>query len=367
MRYKGTPGNFLNVKAALTGIAVLFCAIFFGVCASAAASEEVQAEGTKEEEPIFYTALGDSIPNGYYGAQEPEVTGYPVLLAGDLHKISGREVWMSRFTKNGLTTKKLNTGVLQEPEVQELLGQAEVITLTIGSNDLMNEFKKVSREILNNETRFSTADEALMALQEGISENPLLLMNVASAIAGWDYEAFEKQWVLAMENISAYRREDAQMAVTTIYNPMEGRELPGTLNAVVESVISGMNEIMWKHEEEYGYQVVDLFGSGIEELTQADGLHPNQAGQDMIRMLMENELELEMFRSKESDEEVLKMQQELAEAARKKALEAEEKRRQARRKRAILGAAAAGVIVLVSAGIFAAARKRKGKKKRTKK
>ncbi len=365
MRYKEVPGYFFRMKAALTGIVVLLCIIFWEMCVSAAASEEVQAAGVKGEEPIFYTALGDSIPNGYYGAQEPEVTGYPVLLAGDLHKISGREVWMSRYTKNGLTTKKLNATVLQEPEVQELLGQAEVITLTIGSNDLMNEFKKVSREILNNETRFLTADEALLALQEGIAENPLLLMNVASAIAGWDYEAFENQWVLAMENISACRREDAQMAVTTIYNPMEGRELPGTLNAVVESVISGMNEIMWKYEEEYDYQVVDLFGSGIEELTQSDGLHPNQEGQDMIRMLMENELDLGMFRSKESDEEVLKMQQELEETARKRALEAQEKRRQARMRRIMLGAAAAGLTLLLAAGIYAAVRKRKGKKRST--
>ncbi len=324
-----------------------------------AAAEKIQPAAEEWDSPVFYTALGDSIPNGYYAAQEQEITAYPVLLAGDLHKISGRQVLMGRFTKNGLTTKKLNQTILQEPEVQELLGYADVITLTIGSNDLMNEFKKVSREILNNETHFSTADEALTALQEGIAENPLLLISVASAIGGWDYESFEEQWVLAMENIHACCKEDVQMAVTTIYNPMENRELPGTLNTVVESVISGMNEIIWKHAEEYGYKVVDLFDSGIGELTQSDGLHPNQEGQDMIRMLLENELDLQVFQKEEWDEETLRMQEVLEEAAREMAQEAEQKRQQVRRKRLTLGAGIAAIVVLLLVCIFIVISKRK--------
>lgn len=352
------PGYLRKMKIFLAGVCLGLCVMFFAAQASAA-SEEIQITEFEGDSPIFYTALGDSIPNGYFGAQETEVTCYPVMLSGDLHKISGRPILMSRFTKNGLTTKKLNTTILPEPEVQELLGHADVITLTIGSNDLMNEFKKVSREILGNEKRFSSADEALSALQEGIAENPLLLMSVASAIGSWDYGSFEEQWVLAMENISLCRKEDSQMAVTTIYNPMESRELPGTLNAVVESVISGMNEIMWKYAEDYGYCVVDLFGSGIEELTQSDGLHPNQEGQDMIRMLMENELDLGGFRKEESDEEELRRQKELEEAAKKMAQEAEQKRQQTRRKRFMLGAGIAAVIILILAGIFAVIRKRR--------
>lgn len=350
-----------KMKIVLAGAIFGLCVMLAAASVSAAAAE-TQITEFFGEDPIFYVALGDSIPNGYYGAQEPEVVCYPILFAEDLHKISGREILMSRFTKNGLTTKKLNTTVLQEPEVQEMLRNAQVITLTIGSNDLMNEFKKVSREILNNETHFSTADEALMALQEGIAENPLLLMSVASAIGSWDYESFEEQWVLAMENIRACRRDDAQMAVTTIYNPMEGRELPGTLNAVVESVISGMNEVMCEHAEEYGYRVVDLFDSGIEELTQSDGLHPNQDGQDMIRMLVESELDLEVFQKEKVDEEALKMQKELEEAAEKMAREAEQKRQQVRREKLILGAGTAVIVVLILGIVVLAIRKQRRKK-----
>ena len=299
--------------------------------------------------------------NGYYGKQEPEITGYPVLLAGDLQKISGRRVHLGQFTKNGLTTKKLNANMLAEPSVQEQIAQAELITLTIGANDLMNEFKKVSREILGDQTRFATADEALLALQDGIAENPLLLVSVATEIGGWDYVSFEEQWILIMENITACRKADAQMAVTTIYNPMEGRELPGTLNTVVEGVISGMNEIIEDHAQEYQYQVVDLFDSGIEEQTQSDGLHPNQTGQDMIRELIEYELDLDAFQSEETNEEIKK---ELEEAAARKAEEAEQKRQQEQRKRILHRVCGAGIVILILAGSLAVLRRRRNGSRR---
>lgn len=363
MRRMELPGYVRRAKWIWMSAVFLICVMLMGGRVSA--EEEIQSAGTEKDGPVWYIALGDSIPNGYYGAGESEVTSYPILIAGDLHKVSGRDVWISRFTKNGLTTKKLNSTMLLETDIQQMLSQAELITLTIGSNDLMNEFKKVSREILNNQTRFYTADEALAALQDGIAENPLLLMNIASAIGSWDYSAFEDQWVLAMDTIALCRREDAQIAVTTIYNPMKGRELPGTLNAVVESVISGMNEIIWKYAEEYGYQVVDLFDSGIEDLTQSDGLHPNQEGQDMIRMLMENELDLSEFRDQESDEEVLRMQKELEEAAQKKAQEAEQKRQQQRRKRVLIGVGIGAAVCLVLAGIVLLVRRNRRKKRGT--
>lgn len=350
------PGYVQKIKAALVCAAVILGSLYpeQQVCASTETPEG------KTDEFICYVALGDSIPNGYYGKQEPEIVGYPVLLAGDLQKISGRRVHLGQFTKNGLTTKKLNANMLAKPPVQDQIAQADLITLTIGANDLMNEFKKVSREILGNQTRFATADEALTALQDGIDKNPLLLMSVASEIGGWDYVSFEEQWILTMENIKEYQDPDAQLAVTTIYNPMETRELPGTLNAVVEGVISGMNEIIQNHAREYGYQVVDLFDSGIEDHTQSDGLHPNQTGQDMIRVLIEHELDLEAFQSESANEEAIR---ELEEAAAKKAEEAEQKRQQEQRKRAMYRFTAAGIVIFVLAGIVIVVKRRRRKKR----
>lgn len=336
---------------------ILTALICIGYCMLPVVSVYAEEENV---ETIYYAAFGDSIPNGYCADQEPEIVSYPALIQQDLKEISGQEVCLDSFCKNGLTTKKLNLTILQEPQVQERIEQADLITLTIGANDLLNEFKTVSKEILNNETRFYTADQAMSALQSGIEENPLLLVSVASAIGSWDYDSFEEQWLLAVQNINAHRKEDAQMIVTTIYNPMAEKELPGTLNAVVENVISKMNEIMWRHAEEYDYQVVELLGSGIEEQTQSDGLHPNQTGQDMIRELIEYELDLDAFQSEEADEEA---QRELRAAAEKKAREAEQKRRQEQMRKRLYWGGGLCVLIIFVVGIFLIVKKKRKEKK----
>lgn len=307
------------------------------------AMQEIDAEGA-----IYYTALGDSIANGYYGENEAEVVGYPKLLAADLEQISGKHVELSSFAKNGLTSKKLNEKILQDSFVIEQITKADLITLTIGANDLLQEFKKVSREILNTETKFYTADEAVSALQEGITENPLLLVNVVSAISAWDYDSFAQRWDATMECICAHKKTDAQMVVTTIYNPMAGRELPGTLNAVIESVISKMNEIIHKNARVYGYRVVELLGSGIEDYIQSDGLHPNRTGQNLIRELMEYQLDFDVFYEESTEKEAQKALEETV----KKAEAAERKRQEERKEMYRLTVRRVVICLLVIAGFF---------------
>lgn len=291
-------------------------------------------ETGQEAKTIYYTALGDSIPNGYSVDSTLQLKNYPSLLAEDLQTINQVPVQLMQLTKNGLTTAKLNASFLAQPETQEALRQSDVITLTIGANDLMNEFKKVSREILGNESVFHTADEALEALQQGISDNPLLLVDIVGAITGWDYASFEEQWLLAVKSIHTLRKSESQMVVTTIYNPVETADLPGTLNAVVKSLITKMNEIIYDHAEEYDYQVVDLLGYDIAEHTQSDGLHPNQQGQKLICSLIENTLNMQMIQAAEISEQEQSEAASLAKAriaAEQKA--AEQKLQQAKKKR----------------------------------
>ena len=119
---------------------------------------EIQDDGILE-----YVALGDSISNGYSADPESEIISYPQLIANDLKEMAGEDVELSKDTKNGLTTTKLNSVILKRKQVQESLQKADFVTVTIGANDLMNQFKKVSKEILNNNTKFSTANQALAA------------------------------------------------------------------------------------------------------------------------------------------------------------------------------------------------------------
>lgn len=293
--------------------------------------EEIIDDGIWE-----YVALGDSISNGYSADTESEIISYPQLIANDVKKIAGEEVELARDTKNGLTTTKLNSVILQREDVQESLKKADFVTVTIGANDLMNQFKKVSREILNNNTRFLTANQAVEALQDGIKANPLLLVKVVSAISNWDYTSFEDQWKLAMENIDSMRPEGSEMVVTTIYNPTESMELPGTLNAIVEGLISKMNDIIISYADDYDYRVVELMDSGIGEKVQSDGLHPSQEGQQLICDLMEETAKSEPFEEiKEYREEQEREKQEALEAAKrqKEQEEAEKKAQEEARER----------------------------------
>lgn len=266
-------------------------------------TERVEESVTDSQENLRYVAMGDSIPNGYVAADETEITGYPWLIAEDMMSMSGRETELMCYTRNGLTTKGLYERYLSDPEVMEQVKDADLITVTIGANDLLNEFKRVSQEILNIDTKFRDANSALDGLKEGIEANPLLLVKVAAAIGGWDYDAFEQDWIRLMENISGNCNEHAQVVVTMIYNPVSQMELPGTLNLVVDMVIKGMNDIIFANSEIYGYCVADLFESEIGDHTQSDGLHPNQEGQELIRELVEAQVNMEEWTVPEGEDD----------------------------------------------------------------
>lgn len=279
------------------------------------------------ERTLCYTALGDSIPNGYCAEKDLEVVSYPQLIADDMQEVGKRETKLYNYARNGLTTEKLNAAVLQEKEVIESLGKSDLITVTIGANDLMNEFKKVSQEILGSDARFRTADEALSALEEGVSANPFLLVKVIAAIGGWDYESFEEQWMLAMETIGRYKAEGTPVVVTTIYDPLMKMDLPGTLNAVVESIIKKMNEIMTENADIYGYQVANLWDTEIGQHTQSDGLHPDQTGQKLIKELVEEQIDVQAVSGAVTEAEV-SARAAKAEAKERAGKEAAERRRQ---------------------------------------
>lgn len=346
-----------HIRLLIITFLILCCFTLFTFPTPELLAEDIPQQ---EEAILNYTALGDSIPNGYCAEGTSELISYPSLIAEDLQTLNQTETKLAQYTKNGLTTAKLNETFLALPEVQEALLNADIITLTIGANDLMNEFKKVSREILGGTTRYHTADEALLALQEGISSNPLLLVDVISAITGWDYDSFEEQWILAVETICNFRKPNSQMVVTTIYNPVENAELPDTLNSVVKNLITKMNEIIYDHAEEYNYQAIDLLNSGIAEHTQSDGLHPNQQGQELIRNLIEASLNMQIVQIAESTNEMQNEEAELARkriAAEKKAANLrEQKARQKRIFRICLFAAGFLLVSLTAAGFY---RKRK--------
>lgn len=240
---------------------------------------------------ITCTVLGDSIAKGYSSDKVNPIKCYGRIVTEQLSEENGTWFNYTNYAINGLDTEGLNEKVLSRDTVKWSLNKSDIILLTMGSNDLLNEFKREAQEILNSDTKFRSANQAVGELKDGVKKNPLIVLKIIDALSNWDYESFEGQWITAMDTITQQKKDTAQIIVTNIYNPISNIEMPGTLNKVVEKIIKNMNTIIEKRAAEYGYQVIDLFGSNVAAFVQGDGLHPSQEGQEMIAQMVYKRIE----------------------------------------------------------------------------
>lgn len=234
-----------------------------------------------ERTELFYLAAGDSIANGY-SCDDTEITPYPALVQAELENREGYKVRLNNIAKNGISTERFSHTKLQDEEVLEQIGEADVITVTLGANDLMNEFKAACQNVLGRTEKFSNIQDAMEMLHTEMRAHPALVLKAIGAIASWDYDAFEENYSAMMGEITANTKESVQIIATDIYNPTIGLGMPGTLNKVVYSIIGKMNDIIKEHADEYGYEVISLEELGIYDYVQSDGLHPTQEGQQLI-------------------------------------------------------------------------------------
>lgn len=278
----------------LTGVlAVAAVTTYVTVPDEPAADKETQAEdaGTIESvtasslagrQDVYVTVLGDSIAKGYSGDEDVIIEPYSDIAMRQMAEEAGFQYEIASYAKNGLATAGMNKKILTDETVCGSVARSDVIFITVGSNDLLNECKSVVQEILDTDTKFKSADEALRVLKESAESNPLLVLSIIEALENWDYQSFEANWIEMMERIRNLKKEDAWIVVTNIYNPVADMKIPETMARGVENVILTMNEIIEKYAEEYDCQVVDLFHSDVHEHVQKDGLHPDQTGQQII-------------------------------------------------------------------------------------
>jgi Lysophospholipase L1 and related esterases len=291
-----------NVRRSLGKILLLALSLLICVTAALEGTGTVSCKAEEAESPkwegdrIYCVAFGDSIAKGYGGKGQEDLRCYTQLIADAVTVEARIPAQCDKFAKNGRDSLRLNTEILSTEEALAALDRADIITLTIGANDLMQEFKKAAQEVLGTDRKFLSVFDAFDALQEGVEGNPLLIVKILDVLNNWDYTAFEEQWLLAMETITEHRKDTAQMVVTNIYNPVSRFELPGAMNDIVEDIIQNMNQIMYDHSEAYDYHVVDLFDSEICEHTQEDGLHPDQEGQELIARLAAEKIDTGIFK-----------------------------------------------------------------------
>ena len=129
-------------------------------------SGEIEAGGSarKAYGPLKAVGLGDSIAKGYSADKETAIQSYGELAAESIAGEQGREYEVVNYAKNGLDSERMNTEILTQEQILSDIREADIIFITVGSNDLLNECKDTVREILNTDTKFKCAEDALRVL-----------------------------------------------------------------------------------------------------------------------------------------------------------------------------------------------------------
>lgn len=233
----------------------LFFMLCFLICISGPATEAAQTK------PI-YVALGDSIAAGYGLSDIRE--SYPSLLAD---KLGADNV---NLAKNGRTSNGLLTQIhaLSDSD-REAISKAELITISIGGNDL-----------IGSDNRIFVLSEALISVLSGDYTMSETLQNV--------YNILKENLI---DTISALKQinPDAVILLQTLYNPyLSGNYTYGSYNVgeLLDPYVNKLNEI---YTEVYntieGFSIVDVASvmNGVPEyFYNTFDIHPTAAGHRII-------------------------------------------------------------------------------------
>ena len=193
----------------------------------------------------IYLALGDSITTGYgVGSNRSFATLYYTSL---LHSFPGLKC--ENLGINGLTSAELAT-LVGQTRVYSLIAQARVLTITIGSNDLLSVGKGlISGAGANMDLTLGSLNQNLMFIGERIrSANPSALVKIA-----------------------------------TIYNPLPPMDKAS--GALAQGLVKTANRSIIRTAREFRFTAVPVakFFSGKEQvLLGPDHLHPNVMGHRVI-------------------------------------------------------------------------------------
>lgn len=195
-----------------------------GLVIAALSKGKMTQPGTYEHKVVNYVALGDSIAKGY-GLEDVEKESYVGRVAGALERRYGA-VRVENFGKNGLRSDELleiliNPEHEQHDEYMKAISDADIITLSIGSNDLLR-YLSVNTDF---EEFKKNGDRLFTEACEKFSENIPKIIDVISKQA-----------------------PNAQLFVNNIYNPCNDisfhipEEIVKNLDEMAETYIVQINQ-----------------------------------------------------------------------------------------------------------------------------
>lgn len=236
-----------------------------------------------------YVAIGDSICRGY-GLDDPETQRYSSLIG----KQTGCTVY--NYGVDGQTGEELIT-FLREGKA-EALSQADVVSVSIGGNNLLHVLSTLFFSMLGN-----------LDLNNPAS---LLQMDAEDLFAAVDdaVTAFELELPVLIELIGQ-QAPNAKILFQTVYNPYRSFVFPPlrlnggpnggltTISALTDECIQRLNEKIRDGALQYGYTVCDVydaFEQNADRLVNATltklnfDPHPNAEGHAVIAEVLLKEI-----------------------------------------------------------------------------
>ena len=247
-----------------------------------------------------YVALGDSITTGY-GLTENE-TGFAKQVA------DSNGYTLTNLAQDGATSTDLLEVVKSEANA-DTLKNADLITVTIGGNDLMDAlYAYLAKEYNTKNGTDITAEDvkASLAGEEGAAVKQITMLGFAisnisnfqsSLIANSAYDTLGYNFVEIIETIREIN-QNAQLIVVNQYNPyshltagISGLDLSSVISAF-DSAVQALNVGISSGEAIAGYTVADVYtkfkeaernpcNASVSPSINLD-FHPNATGHGLI-------------------------------------------------------------------------------------
>ncbi len=205
----------------------------------------------------FYSALGDSIAYGY-GLPERENEAYAFLLGNTL-SAETHNLGVNGMTSQGLLDA-LRQGTLAEitetPDAMEAIAKSQLITLSIGSNDLLGPFmtalmQQTGNIILNGGPL--NLEKILLILQTVLNDSSVLLQ----------FETAVEQYGTSLGEIIDHLQTvspQAEIVITELYNPYVGIVIQEfDFGSITDGYICRMNEVLHRVAKEKNCLVAPVY------------------------------------------------------------------------------------------------------------
>lgn len=246
-----------------------------------------------KKECINYVALGDSIAAGY-GLADGE-SSYVDLISEDLGART------TNLAVSGMTSTEL-LQMLSSGEHDEVISKADIITISIGSNDLLKPFISRVTKAFGIENAEDINNNVISELTKKYKNDPFLLIPVIAELNSQIVENEELYGICKKFEVKIFpqiisqikvKNPDAQIIVNNIYNPYYNVSIYGLfdLGRIADSYI---NKINMAFSDSSKYEYVDIYkifkengltNSHIDFLsldTLSFDPHPNRDGHMMI-------------------------------------------------------------------------------------